>query len=498
MPAICFAQFIDTSNVNYKAYYFDDGNLSSEGFIVDGKPDAYWITYYNNELRRSEGNRVDFKLNGVWKFYSEVGNIVNSIEYVNDKKQGSYKTFDDHCFLIKNESYVEDKLEGNTIIYYPDSSGSKVKKIIPYVDGRREGTGYEYSKDGRITALVTYKKNFIVSNEKINRVDSKGKKQGVWKSYYPNSRLKVEERYKDDRLNGYTKYYNAQGKLESAVLYIDGKEQSQEENIADFDINNTYYKNGVISSTTVYNKAGKKDGVSNKFDKNGNIVSSEIYRNGYLLRKGIIDEKGLYQGLWEEYYLNGKMKSKGEYKNGKKYGKWQYFFSNGKLEQKGVYDSNGLVTGEWIWYYDNGNLLRKEEFRKGIEDGYLEEYALDGELITKGEYFDGEKEGDWIYQLNDHVEKGKYRYGQRNGLWLFTFPDGEKSFEGSFLEGVPEGKHKYYNEKGKLIKEENYSYGLKDGKWKWFDENGVELMTIIYKDGEEKKIDGQKVKFSEK
>jgi antitoxin component YwqK of YwqJK toxin-antitoxin module len=85
-------------------------------------------------------------------------------------------------------------------------------------------------------------------------------------------------------------------------------------------------------------------------------------------------------------------------------------------------------------------------------------------LITKGEYFDGEKEGEWFYELNDHQEKGKYRYGERNGYWEHRFPEGKVSFEGSYVDGAPQGKHKYYSEDGYLIKEENYSFGQKDGK----------------------------------
>ena len=87
-----------------------------------------------------------------------------------------------------------------------------------------------------------------------------------------------------------------QGKLKTATLYLNGKEQSEEDNIADFDINTTYYSNGKPKSTSVYNKAGKKDGVSNKYSRSGEILATEIYKNGFLLKKGIIDEEGRYQG----------------------------------------------------------------------------------------------------------------------------------------------------------------------------------------------------------
>ncbi|MBL4707207.1 MAG: hypothetical protein JKY48_02035 [Flavobacteriales bacterium] len=469
--------------------------MSSEGFLIDGKPDGYWITYFPNELRKSEGSRKEFKLDGTWKFYDNKGNIVNKINYLFDKKSGVYQYFDHNCMLIKEEVYKEDRIFGTTKELYADSSKVLIKKTIPFVNGRKEGIGYEYAKDERITAIITYKKNFVVSNEGINKRDNRDLKQGIWKEYYSNKRLKIEERYKNGLLNGYVKKYNKQGKLKKATLYLNGKEQSDEDNIADFDIYTSYYSNGKPKYTSVYNKAGKKDGVANSYSRDGEIIASEIYKNSYLLKKGIIDKKGLYQGKWEEYYLTGQLKSKGEYKNGKKYGKWEYFFSNGKLEQKGVYDANGRVTGEWKWFYENENLLRREEFRKGIEDGELEEYSIDGKLISKGEYFDGEKEGDWFYELNDHQEKGKYRYGLRNGFWEHRFPGGKISFQGNFVDGNSEGKHKYFNERGILIKEEKYLYGLKDGKWKWFDEYGYEITSITFEDGIEKRIDGQRIKY---
>lgn len=497
LPFFGFAQFVNSSAENYKAFYYENGKISSEGILIAGKPDGYWITYYQNELRKSEGNRLNFKLDGIWKFYDAKGNIENKITYVEDKKTGAYQYFDDSCYLVEEENYKADVLDGVSKTFYADSSNAIIKSTIPYVDGRREGIGYTYNRSGDITGIITYKKNFIVSNEKINRVDDNNLKTGVWKSYYDNNRLQKEERYKRGKLNGYVKNYNENGQLESATLYLNGEEQTDEENSADFDINTVYFSDGSIKSTTVYNKAGKKDGFSTTFNEKGEVVSTEVYKNGYLLSSGITDEKGLKQGDWEEYYLTGKLKSKGAFLNGNKYGNWEYYFSTGKTEQKGVYDKTGKITGEWNWFYENGNLLRREEFRKGIEDGQLEEYAIDGALITKGEFFDGEKEGEWFYELNDHQEKGKYRYGLRNGLWIFKFPEGKKSFEGSFVDGNPEGKHRYYNEDGRLIKEENYSYGVKDGKWKWYDNFGNESYTVTYKDGVETKVDGQKIKLPE-
>lgn len=497
LPFILQAQYVDRSHKNYKAFRYSNGLLSSEGLMIEGKPNGYWITYFPNELRKSEGNRKNFLLDSTWKFYHENGNLKSVFTYKEDLRNGKSYYYE-NCQLVKEENYVNGELEGKQITYYESKDSVLLTKTITtFVKGKKDGLAYEFAKDGRIITIIEYSKDFVSNREKINRKDKQGRKQGIWKTYYNNERVKVEERYKNDLLNGYVKYYSANGKLESASLYIDGVKQSEEENKADFNIQNSYYADGKIRTQITYNLGGKKDGIAQTFKQNGEVEKTEIFKNGYLLSIGIIDAEGLYQGMWENYYLNGKLKSKGEYLDGKKYGKWIYYFQNGKVEQEGYYDKNGSFTGTWKWYYDNSQLLRTEEFRRGLEDGMLEEYDRNGKLITKGEYFDGEQEGEWFYELNDHREEGKYRYGERNGKWVHYYPNGKLSFEGSYVEGNPEGKHKYYYENGTLEKIEQYSYGAKDGKWVWYDIDGLESLTITYKDGKARKIDGSRLKISD-
>ena len=497
LPLFLAAQFVDRERADYQAYYYESGALSSEGYVKDGKPNDYWITYYENQLRKSEGNRKDFLLDGPWKFYDPKGNIRELITYKQGKKDGPNKVFE-NCQMVELSVFEEGVQIGQQLNFYPDSADTLLKANIPYANGLKDGIAKYYAKDGRLTEIVNYKKGFVESREKINQIDENGQRQGVWKDYYSNGRLKTEKRFKDGELNGYVKEYSAQGKLEGAELFLEGEQRSEEENEADFEIRYTYYPDGSIKSTTTYNLANEKDGVAQFYDEDGEVTNAEIWKNDYLIAKGIIDRSGVRRGNWETYYLNGTLKSKGAYKSGEKYGKWVYYFSSAKVEQEGYYDQAGRLTGEWRWYYENGSLLRTEEFLRGVEDGMLVEYAMDSTIITEGEYLEGEREGEWFYQLNDHQEEGKYLYGERNGYWEHQHSNGKISFKGLYEGGRPHGDHKYYNKRGTLIKKESYTYGVKDGKWRWFDNNGVEYLSIIYKDGEEKKVNGEKFKLSAK
>ncbi len=487
------AQILDKENSNYKAFYYENGNISSEGNLVNGKPNGYWITYYNNGIIKSEGNRKNFELDSLWFFYNTNGDLKQIIEYRNGLKNGISKTYE-NCYL-KQISYYKNNIKDSVSIEFYLDSNETIKSLTPYKEGREEGIKYEYAKDGRIITIVEYKKGFIVNKEKINRRDQNEFKTGIWKDFYKNMKVKEEKRFKENKLNGYYKYYGPDGQLDSANLYIMGIKQLDEQNSADFEILTDYYTDGVIKETSVYNSIGNKNGVNQFYNKDGKVDSSKVYKNGNLLSKGLIDEAGYYQGYWEYYYLTGELKSKGNYKDSKKIGEWIYYFKNGNIEQKGKFDANGKFTSKWTWYYENGKILREEEFLKGIEDGYLVEYDKNGNVITEGEYLEGEKEGEWFYSLNDHQENGKYLYGERNGYWEFKHSNGKLAFKGVFLEGIPDGEHLYYNQEGLLIKKEEYSFGEKEGKWVWYDDYGNEKLSIIYKDNKEKKINGEKTKF---
>jgi antitoxin component YwqK of YwqJK toxin-antitoxin module len=477
----------------YKKFYFENGQISSEGIIKNGLPEGYWISYYPNGLMKSEGNRKNNLLDSTWIFYNKLGNIKSKIDYTAEKKNGLKVSYSDSCNVILEENFVND-IKQNYTTYYYDVKGRKKWKEINFIDNIREGNSFEYGLDNRIITLIYYKKGTLIGKEFINRYDKLNRKKGIWKSFYANGKLKEESRYKYDLLNGYLKEYDEKGKLINATLYINGVPQSFAAELASLDIRKEYYPNGNIKKEGIYDVIGKENGIFKYYDENGIIESAEIYLHGVLLARGIIDEMGKRQGYWEEYYKNGNIKSRGKYKDGKRIEEWEYYFVNKKLKQKGSFLEQEKATGLWVWYYENGNILRKEYFRKGLEDGMLNEYTKEGKIITEGEFIDGEKDGLWFYEMGDHIEKGNYLNGEKNGVWKYYYTNGKLNFEGNFIDGEPDGKHKFYYSNGKLKKEEIFVMGVKSETWKSYNEQGELVLSIYFKEGKEYKIDGTKLK----
>jgi antitoxin component YwqK of YwqJK toxin-antitoxin module len=503
VPSLLFAQSKQDINPNgYNKFYYDNGKLSSEGPMRDGKPDGYWKTYSMSGTLKSEGNRKNFQLDSVWKFYSEQGRLAFEFNYKDGKKTGLKKTFDTRDgFLIMAENYDADVKQGNTIVYYkpakqPDSTYAKtgkVKQIIPFVAGKEEGQGYELSPDSTIITLTQYKMGFIQREERINRKDANGLKQGMWKEFYPSGIVKNEVNYSDDKMNGYLKEYAPNGSLSNTTKYINGVVQTNAPELAKLDVKSTYYENGMVKFTGTY-KDGVAEGIHREFNEKGQVIAAKVYIDGVLTGEGILDTAGRQQGPWKEYHPNGELKSQGEYLNGKRIGDWVFYHPNKKVEQKGKYDKKGRAQGPWKWYYESGNLLREENYRNDLQDGTMTEYSDSGKVITKGDYIDGLKEGPWMLELADYREEGNYKADLRDGEWKHYYTkNGNLRFVGKFIEGVPDGEHKYYYENGKEKQTGKYVGGMKEGEWKFYDENGFLFLTILFRNDIEIKFDGIKV-----
>ena len=477
-------------STQFKIYYYPSGIKSSEGYLVNGKPDKYWKTYYENGKIRTEGNRKKFELDSLWKFYNDKGQLNSTLEYKTGKKNGWKSTYD--SLIISKEYFINDEKQGASYTYYPSG---KTKEEISFEKGKQEGKAYKYSEntDSLIIEISTYKNGILKGKESINSIDKSGKKQGAWKWFYANKTIKAEGSFKDDLLNGYYKTYDSTGQLKEIKKYEKGIKIENAPELATVEVKKEYYPNMKVKSAGTYIQ-GKKEGVHKIFDEQGNVTATKIYKNDIEIGAGIISNSGKKDGDWKEYYENSQLKVSGRFKNDVKTGKWIYYYSNGQMEQAGEYTSKGLPTGEWKWYYASGKLLREEIFDNGLEEGMLIEYSETGKIVTKGLYVQGLKEGEWIYEMGVYKETGAYKNDLREGPWKHIYTDNNKlRFEGSFQMGNAVGHHKFYYPSGMLKSEGPYVGGLKNGDWKYYNDVGETEKIITFRSDEEYKINGLKV-----
>ena len=495
-----FAQTNTTVHPNgYNTFYYPNGKVSSEGMYRNGQPDGYWKTYYPTGLLKSEGNRINTLLDSTWVFFTVTGDTLEIINYRFGKKSGfsyQYETVTERNQVSKHymkskELFLDDKREGPSLYYYPSG---KIRQIIHYKNGKKQGTGKEFDENGTVLTLYEYHNDYMISREFINRVNDQNEKIGVWKSFYPDGNLKEEEFYKNGMLDGPTKLLSEKGNLISGRTYREGQiiEEGVQMQAKVIDLISYYDDEVTIKRKGLYLDS-IPTGYHYFYNREG-IPEKAIRYNGQGIRtaEGPIDGNEKRIGEWKIYFETGELRSSGQYVNDRQNGEWSYYFRSGQKEQIGNF-RNGIMEGEWKWYFPSGNILREETYARGKPHGMCIQYTDSATIIVKGEYAEGEREGAWIENVGDAREEGNYIMGLKNGMWKTYDKDGQLSHSGNFVQGVPDGRHVFYYPDGTLKEEQYYVMGRRDKTWKKYYENGTLFLTITYRNDQEIRINGIRI-----
>jgi antitoxin component YwqK of YwqJK toxin-antitoxin module len=184
----------------------------------------------------------------------------------------------------------------------------------------------------------------------VNKLDEKGKKHGVWKGFYEESKrpryegtfdhgkeIGIFNFYDDTKAKSIiaTREFNAKDNSAYTIFYDQNKNKVSEGKVVNklFEGQWKYYHHASKNSMTLENYVnGKLEGLRTVFYISGKIAEEISYKNN--LKNGFYKkytEKGV---LLEESAIfsdtNGNVVSKGQFVNGKKSGIWQ-FFEKGKL-----------------------------------------------------------------------------------------------------------------------------------------------------------------------
>lgn len=461
----------------FQRFFYPSGELSSEGIMIDGKPQGNWKAFYKNGVLRSEGTRKNENAYGIWKFYTNTGDLEKEISYKAGKKNGAeyvYKqgNLSEVCY------YSDNVLNGSCTQF--NREGKQIAKKY-YSDGIYDGFSFSFGKDDLVKEWANFKDGQLLWKYWINNYNGEGKKEGKWVTFYPNENKHWEEFYVNGEKFGAFKEYSPEGELLRVVKY--GLEnENLGEGYAFVDSKIFFNKKGQKWYEGPVNDKNEKHGFFFYYDEEGNIIEGRQYLNNILLSKGETDSLGRKQKEWEYYFPDGTLKAKGIYLNDEENGEWEYLYANGKKEQKGNY-AKGKAVGEWIWYHDNGQLWRLENYTDGLENGKCEEFNRYGTLIAKGKYKLGLKHGKWEYYINDIIEIGNYKAGLREGIWNHFNDEENLLFQGSFQDGVPDGTHEYFYANGKTKIKGTYFGGEKKGDWEYYSEEGTKINVINYKIG---------------
>ncbi|MCX7987287.1 MAG: toxin-antitoxin system YwqK family antitoxin [Bacteroidales bacterium] len=199
-----------------------------------------------------------------------------------------------------------------------------------------------------------------------NQTDAKGLKQGYWRAYYNNGKLRYKGFFKDNQpLGEFRRYYESGGIL--AIQHFTSSGSSYV---------TLYYENGQVAAKGKY-LGQKRDSLwqfYSYYDKT--LRLEENYKDGK--RNGLsvkyypnrrpaetlnwIDDKR--EGEWKQYFQDGNLKLEAMYVNDKRHGYFRLYRPNGMPEVFGQFSEN-LMDGEWVYFDEKGQERMHIRYRKG-------------------------------------------------------------------------------------------------------------------------------------
>lgn len=168
-------------------YYHEDGSLKSVSDFLNGTHKVQSTLFHKNGQKSAEGLFIDQQKEGGWKYYSNSGKLIKEESYNSGRKHGVWKTYSTQTgTLLVEEVYDNGLLNGVRKEYY---TGGDIRNIVPYVNGKRNGVGENYTIGNVLESRGMFHNNTLIGTWEFFDANGKPRKnveyeKGIEKSRY--------------------------------------------------------------------------------------------------------------------------------------------------------------------------------------------------------------------------------------------------------------------------------------------------------------------------
>lgn len=211
----------------------------------------------------------------------------------------------------------------------------------------------------KLIAVFIFLGSCVHAQSPINALDSNGKKEGIWKGVYAESkRPRYEGTFSHGKEIGLFKFFDDT----KAGSVIATREFNAIDNVA----------------YTIF------------YDQSKNKVSE-----GKVINRG-------FEGEWKYYHQGSTViMTKENYIKGKLEGLRTVYYPSGKIAEEQFYKNN-IKNGSYKKFAENGIILEESNYKNNQYDGIAIFKDPDGSIVSKGKFSNGKKAGLWQF-----FEKGK-------------------------------------------------------------------------------------------
>lgn len=535
--------------------YFSNGKVSATGTYLNNETHGEWTYYYSNGKLNRVGSFNNGKGTGVWKYYNHYGQLTEVRPFDSEERFHGENQFFSRGELFCTYTYNKglpvqiryfDRNKKEVASFGNKDGNFKFKTFFPtgelksegaYKKGELDGEQKFYYRTGQLLSKSFYKD---------------GKLQGEAAEYFVNGSKKTISKYTDDELDGYYQSFFQHGQVESEGYFVKGnREQQWLTYYPDGTLEHDYYylhgdayhknfdfapdgkpmgqyvygENEYILDIVSYNARNEK--MTKVSTEGSRIIFDNQYKNKKSAGKfevlcGSFYQKletgtpdgtkltsatlvgGEREGKYQSYDFAGTLIYDGFYVQGKAEGAWKGHFGNGKIDYSGWY-FNDDADSVWTYSYPSGEVQSLIPYASGYRNGVAKYFAPDGTPTLEKEWYDDDI---IAYREMTQTGWGEWKKFTGNAVVTSFYPNGQKSTEEQYKNGVLDGVRRTYFSNGKVCSDHtlvngdyqgafftsysngavfrkgNFRFDELHGKIEYFNPDGTLLKTEEYVNGD--------------
>ncbi len=256
--------------------------------------------------------------------------------------------------------------------------------------------------------FIPAQKFMIYQGDTINRIDATNKKQGKWIFFSKINRSKIIKKgsYVNSKKEGIWKSYYPNGKVKTIFPYVNNKIKGYAK---------IYYETGILSEEGMW-KGNRWVGEYKFYHENGKPAYIWKFAND-----------GKRTGKQQYFYSSGQLRIVGEWNGGKESGVVKEYYENGTIKSEKHYD-NGAFSEVKSKTYENTESIENNEVNTTTENTNTETEVSNkpNEAFTGNGYYqlknkEGKIEWDGKFKNGRFFEGKRYYYGTSGKLLKTVF-----------------------------------------------------------------------------
>jgi antitoxin component YwqK of YwqJK toxin-antitoxin module len=409
---------------------FPGGKKKYEGLYRHGKREGVQKTWREDGKLASVERFKDGKRDGLCEDYDREGFLDEACEYKAEQKHGPCKLYGREGKLREERNYVAGEQRGAWTGYWPNGKVQEKGFLDPA--GKRHGLIERFREDGSPDSATGW---------------AHGEKDGLEREWHANGKVRRESSWQAGKQHGVMRDFHETGQLSSATCYQQGSSVTGLNPClgkTGSEVVTRAFPDGKPYETTTV-KDGKKNGVAQRFERDGALKLSETWAD---------DKLDGPQKLFEK----GKLKRQVLWKAGRRDGAETLYFEDGKVSEETVWKADQRQSHTTWWMNGKKKSADTREGELWKREGWYDNGQKRSEETTRDErYRDREGVARGWSERGTLVEESNWKRDKRHGAQKGWFEKtGRPAFEEEWADGVRLSR-KEWDEGGAVQLDERYN-----------------------------------------